>query len=647
MKLQKRIKLASTAATLALAAACGAPDDGLTLSDSKMIIGGDNFNTAVDTQDAFPYNGTAVQLTNGCSGGYVSGQFILSAAHCVVPPATTVGVRNRFSGTQNTRVWARGAYEASGRDHDWMLLVSNEPVGYSAGSGSLDFVAPAAGQGTTVVGYPGHLGGVLARSDGTIREDFNMIRYGHDTDITGGSSGSIMGRVDGGTFRVNGVQSWHFWPDARSQMSQSCSSYVTASCANEAVSIRQFRMKVAEVQSLESMRIVADFNGDGKKEILMRDASGVSIVDLNGGVREIARMFNGQRYGDWTIDANDQILMVRDFLREGRAEILVRSWWGLGLLQLGTDGQFRSVAMVPNGTRVGGWILASTDSIVGGGDFQTNGRDGIIIRSGWGMGLLTVDRGGFRNPMLVPHGTRFAGGWNFDVDDAILGVLPMTYGVDRLLIRSNFGTGVLYLDTTTLMPTTAALVTYGNRFPGGWLHSAQDVIVSVGGDMNGDGYSEFAIRSAWGFGVIDASLKGVALQGFGTRAGGWVLATDNQIVGFGPARGNGGYGLIVQSHWGIGMLAAHNGAFTSTAMVPYGTRLAGGWLLSRRDRISAIGNLDNSNGAVEEMLIRSPWGVGVVKLDQASSAMTSPVLFPYGTAVGRLALNADTMIPAR
>jgi hypothetical protein len=639
------MKLRSLFTSIALvgAAACGSPQT----SDVNMIIGTNDQDTTVDNQDLFPYNGTAVRLDNGCSAGFISGQFLLTAAHCIVPPQTTATITNRFSGTQQVRVWARGDYETGGRDNDWAILVADEPIGLSAGSAALDFVPPAVNQGTSVVGYPGNLGGLLARSNGTIRDEFG-VRYGHDADITGGSSGSIMGRVDGGTFRVNGIQSWHFWPDAASGSSQMCTGYATGNCANEAVSIRQFRQKAAEGQSLESMRIVADLNGDGVKDILMRDDRGLSFVNIAGGtVKEIARMDHNRRYGDWEFDRNDQIVMVRDFLREGRAEILIRSWWGIGILQLQADGQIRSVAMAPNGSRIGEWLLGAGDTLTVAGRFTTDGSESILIRSPWGMGLIGVTRQGFVNRMLVPHGRRFAGGWLFGADDVILGSLPMTYGIDRVLIRSAWGIGTLYFDTRSLQPVTAALVPYGSRMSESWLLGANDVVVTSGGDMNADGYGEFILRSAWGFGVIDAALNVVAMQQFGTRApGGWLLSADNQIVGFGPAGTNGGYSLVVQSPWGLGFLTAHGGQFATSHLVPYGTRLAGGWLLGRRDRISAIGDLENSNGAVEELLIRSPWGLGVLKFD-SGNVLASPALWPYGTSSGSLNLDANLAIPAR
>jgi len=244
-----------------------------------MIIGSNDWTTTVDTTDTFPYNGTVVQLGNGCTADYISAQFLLTAAHCVALNQTYT-LSNRYSGQQTARVWARGDFESSVLD-DWAILVANEPVGWSVGSAALDHEPIAVNQGTTVVGYPATLSSILAQSSGTIREiTDNGVRYGHDADIVGGHSGSSMGRLDGGTFRVNGIQSWHFWPDATAGSTQTCSSFVSGSCSNHAVAIKQFRLAASEGRALESIAAVSAFSNDGEKEYMVRMSIGNSSLSF-------------------------------------------------------------------------------------------------------------------------------------------------------------------------------------------------------------------------------------------------------------------------------------------------------------------------------------------------------------------------------
>jgi V8-like Glu-specific endopeptidase len=628
----------------ALLTSCGVEQT----SAPKMIIGSNDWTTTVDTTDAFPYNGTVVQLGNGCTADYISAQFLLTAAHCVALNQTYT-LSNRYSGQQTARVWARGDFESSVLN-DWAILVANEPVGWSVGAAALDYEPIAANQGTTVVGYPATLSSILAQSSGTIREiTDDGVRYGHDADIVGGHSGSSMGRLSGGTFRVNGIQSWHFWPDATAGSTQTCSAFASGSCSNHAVAIKQFRLAASEGRALESIAAVADFNNDGKKEFLVRDANGISVmrVDDAGAMNQLSRLSNGSRYGGWLLGAQDQVLMVRDFNSNGRAEIFLRSGWGVGLVEMQADGSWTSLALYPYGTRIGGWLLGANDRIVGAGDFTSDGRQAWVVQSPWGIGLMRLNGSSFENLSLFSYGTALTGGWILSADDVVQGSVPMTYGQDRILIRNSNAIATLYFDSTNgYKPRVAALMNHGGRFPGGWLYNKNDVVVTVGGDTNNDGYGEFIIRSAWGYGVVDASMQTIALQAFGTRApGGWLLGSDDQILGFTSAGGSSGQGVAVQSAWGVGFLRPASGGFTTAYLAPYGTRFEGGWLLGRRDRVAAMGHVVSS--FQDEILIRSGWGFGVLRWDQGSSTLKTHGLWPYATTIGSHTLSSSSSIPAR
>jgi hypothetical protein len=302
--------------------------------------------------------------------------------------------------------------------------------------------------------------------------------------------------------------------------------------------------------------------------------------------------------------------------------------------------------MQPYGTRIGGWLLGLVDTIAGGGDFTPDGRQAFVIRSPWGIGLMRVQDGVFQNLMLVPHGTDFGSGWIFSNEDAVLGTFPMTYGQDRILLRNSNGVASVYFDSWNgFRPRVAARLNDGQRFSGAWWFNRNDVIVTMGGDINNDGYGEFVIRSAWGIGVIDASLAVVAMQPFGARApGGWLLGVNDQIVGFAGVAG--GQSLVIQSPWGLGFLGPQGGSFVTRYLVPYGVRFPGGWLFGRRDRIAAIGNIDAAH-AGEELVIRSAWGFGVLRFDTGSWQLLTHGLWPYGTNFGGWTLARTDFIPAR
>jgi hypothetical protein len=71
---------------------------------------------------------------------------------------------------------------------------------------------------------------------------------------------------------------------------------------------------------------------------------------------------NGTRFGGWLLNtAIDHFDAVADFNGDGRAEILVGSPWGVGVLRQ-DRGAMTSLAMVANGTRCGDWLLNTRDN---------------------------------------------------------------------------------------------------------------------------------------------------------------------------------------------------------------------------------------------------------------------------------------------
>jgi hypothetical protein len=122
----------------------------------------------------------------------------------------------------------------------------------------------------------------------------------------------------------------------------------------------------------------------------------------------------------------------------------------------------------------------------------------------------------------------------------------------------------------------------------------------------------------------------------GTRFGGWLLNTGDNS--FGPARdydGDGQAEILVTSPWGVGLLKLSGTTFTAPMMQPNGTRF-GGWLLETSDNRLGTGANYGGSGAAE-LLVTSPWGIGI--LAQTGSTMDAPMMAPNGTRFGGWLLN--------
>jgi hypothetical protein len=165
-----------------------------------------------------------------------------------------------------------------------------------------------------------------------------------------------------------------------------------------------------------------------------------------------------------------------------------------------------------------------------------------------------------------------------------------------ILVTSPWGIGILKLSGSTLnAPLTAP---NGTKF-GEWLFSTADDILGPVGDFDGDGHDEVLIMSPWGIGILklagstlDAPLKAPN----GTRFGGWLLNTaDNHFGPVGDFDGDGHDEVLITSPWGIGIQKLSGSTLDAPMMAPNGTSF-GGWLLSTADdHIGPVGDFDGSS----------------------------------------------------
>jgi hypothetical protein len=188
--------------------------------------------------------------------------------------------------------------------------------------------------------------------------------------------------------------------------------------------------------------------------------------------------------------------------------------------------------MAPNGTRFGGWLLNTADNhVVTAADLDGDRRAEIVITSPWGLGVLKRAGNTFTSPMMAPNGTRF-GGWLLNsLDNRILCAADLDGdGRRELLVSSPWGIGVFKLSGNTM--SVPMMAPNGTRF-GGWLLNTADNHFDALTDLDGDGRTDVVVTSPWGIGVLrftGNSFTVPAMQPNGTRFGGWLLNTsDNKF----------------------------------------------------------------------------------------------------------------------
>jgi hypothetical protein len=239
-----------------------------------------------------------------------------------------------------------------------------------------------------------------------------------------------------------------------------------------------------------------DFNGDGRSDILWRNASGTVTEWLgtaNGG-------FTGNLANvSETVPLSWQIAGVGDFNGDGKSDVLWRDSSGVVTDWLGTA----SGAFVGNLANASS-SLPTSWHIVGTGDFNGDGRDDILWRNDLGTvtDWLGTSSGGFTGNWAssnqnLPLSWQVVGTGDFNGD-----------GITDLLWRDSSGTVVDWLGNAN------------GGFTGNYANSAASLgnnwqVASIG-DFNGDGHDDVLWRDSAGH-ITD--WLGTASGGFVDNSG--------------------------------------------------------------------------------------------------------------------------------
>ena len=243
--------------------------------------------------------------------------------------------------------------------------------------------------------------------------------------------------------------------------------------------------------NLNRVGIFGDFDGNGSDDVLVRSAWGIGILKLSGStLTSILAKANGTKFGSWTYNSKtDRIAGIGNFRGgTGAKEILITESSGMAVLYW--DGStLKSVAKVSNGTKIGNWVLDPKNNFIGRiGDvhyYQEGGaKDDVIVRSSWGIGILTLDTSQkWAASYTAPNATRF-GNWLYNQPgDRILGVGRFSLDIFKqsILVTSPWGIGVLYVAPGGSL--SSLMLAPNGTFFGGWNFQSSLDRVGVRGDI--------------------------------------------------------------------------------------------------------------------------------------------------------------------
>ena len=184
---------------------------------------------------------------------------------------------------------------------------------------------------------------------------------------------------------------------------------------------------------------IADFDGDGKDEILITSPWGIAILKVQGSALvTVAIHANGTLLsGGYPVKNTDKLWATGNFQGGRSQQAVFANASGIHLLRLNGNA-LTKVAGLDNGYRAGGWRLNTHDNrCVSAADFDGNGKSEMFIASPWGIGIIGLDAGNnFVNPALHPYGTML-GDWCLESTDTFFGSgnLSGSAGIHEMLVK--------------------------------------------------------------------------------------------------------------------------------------------------------------------------------------------------------------------
>jgi hypothetical protein len=172
----------------------------------------------------------------------------------------------------------------------------------------------------------------------------------------------------------------------------------------------------------DRVALIADLDGDGQDELVVTGVLGLAVLKLVGGnLVAVANHAVGANLGGYIVEGPDKT-MIADRFRPGAAsDVVVSDPHGFHALTL--DGsRLERRAFVASGTRIDGWIVDPTaNTLLAAGDMTGDGPADFVVRSPWGVGVMNVGADNhFHCASLHPYGATL-GSWPLDSSDLIVG----------------------------------------------------------------------------------------------------------------------------------------------------------------------------------------------------------------------------------
>lgn len=283
----------------------------------------------------------------------------------------------------------------------------------------------------------------------------------------------------------------------------------------------------------DHLSFIGDFNDDGKDEVIISSRTHIGFIGLDRNQKfqtHNSVLYGAGRFGDgWVPRVTDRILGVADVDGDGSDEVLLKSQTYVGVVGLTPLNETRSVAIrSKNGLNADTLRVLSSSARVGAsGDMNGDGHSEFVIKDARGIYALGLGSAGdfvslasldWREPIPTPAG----GSWSATVQSEIRGVADLGIngfggrGRDELLIQDRNDFAILGFDEVAgfFVRSTQAV---GDRFSDESTYTRDMEIVAVH-DMDEAGGAEIVFRRGDEIGVLKPDPATLELTQIGSRS---------------------------------------------------------------------------------------------------------------------------------
>lgn len=278
--------------------------------------------------------------------------------------------------------------------------------------------------------------------------------------------------------------------------------------ALKAMSTERFPSDLTFETSAEMNAASGDFLGNSQSQLLLdagapEERFGLVSPSLSfggkGAVHAKQRDQDRIDPGGWRVRPGDQCVAVADLIGNGRDQWVVQSRDPMYLGVIGydrTDGHWgdtvaRTLAVVPEQERWGGWKLRDGDTVHATGFLVDSDRAHMVVISEAGddpahigiLGLRTVD--GEATPETAVAARDGAplgeGGWIFEATDRVVAAGRVWPGreTEQFLIQRADGGAMGVISVAGSRFSTLALIENDQQFGSGWRVKAGDTVVGI------------------------------------------------------------------------------------------------------------------------------------------------------------------------